>query len=214
MPRDLSEATTDEIQVLRSDNPGIFDRLCSGEAVLAIWERPQPAPLAMWLDAVPAACLPEGRFVGPAACVRARIRSLCELAGLPDGAGREMFVEDVADLARRFATLAGSPEIDLRLEPVDHDSCWRFHQDYVGYRLNTTYRGPGTQWPPLEHASRAMRGQRRYRGPLNEMPRFSVGIFKGVERAGTRAVVHRSPPMAGNGDTRLFLCLNEVRDDS
>lgn len=97
---------------------------------------------------------------------------------------------------------------------IDHDACWRFHRDHVGLRLNTTYRGPGTQWPPLEHAPRALKAQRRYRGPLNELPAFSVGVFKGVPRAGNGAVVHRSPPVEGTGQTRLFLCLNEVRDDA
>jgi len=76
-------------------------------------------------------------------------------------------------------------------------------------RLNATYRGPGTQWPPLELAARALRAQRRYRGALNELPRFAVGLFKGEGRAGSAAILHRSPPIAGSGITRLFLCLNE-----
>ena len=64
-----------------------------------------------------------------------------------------------------------------------------------------------------EEAARALRAQRRYRGPLNELPRFSAALFKGVKRAGTSAVVHRSPPVASCGKTRLFLCLNEEAND-
>ena len=75
-----------------------------------------------------------------------------------------------------------------------------------GLRLNATYRGPGTQWLPPERAEAALRSQRRYRGPLNELPRFSVGLFKGVVQAGNGAIVHRSPPVARHGLTRLFLC--------
>jgi uncharacterized protein DUF1826 len=165
------------------------------------------------LDALPAEHLPEGRFVGPAACVPARLAALCDLIGLDDSRQRQSLIGDISRLARAFSTLIGSRDMDLRLEAIDHDSCWRFHRDHVGYRLNATYRGPGTQWPPLTNATRASRSQRRYRGPLNEMPRFAVGVFKGARLAGEAAVLHRSPPVAGSGQTRLFLCLNEVDDD-
>lgn len=180
---------------------------------MAIWRRQPPPGLADWLDALPAERLPEGRFIGPAACVPARLATLCDLVGLDDGPQRRLLIGDISRLARAFARLIGSSDVDLRLEAVDHDSCWRFHRDYVGYRLNATYRGPGTQWPPPTDAARASRAQRRYRGPLNEMPQFDVGVFKGTRLAGEAAVVHRSPPIAGSGQTRLFLCLNEVDDD-
>jgi Protein of unknown function (DUF1826) len=180
---------------------------------LAIWRRQPPPGLAKWLDALPAEHLPEGRFIGPAACVPARLAALCDLVGLDDSPQRQSLIGDISRLARAFATLIGSRDMDLRLEAIDHDSCWRFHRDHVGYRLNATYRGPGTQWPPLTDAARASRSQRRYRGPLNEMARFAVGVFKGARLAGEAAVLHRSPPVAGSGQTRLFLCLNEVDDD-
>jgi hypothetical protein len=180
---------------------------------LAIWRRQPPAGLAKWLDALPAERLPEGRFIGPARCVPARVTALCDLVGLDDGPRRRSLIGDISRLARAFATLIGSRDVDLRLEAIDHDSCWRFHRDYVGYRLNVPYRGPGTQWPPPADAARASRAQRRYGGPLNEMPRFAVGVFKGARLAGEAAVLHRSPPVAGSGQTRLFLCLNEVDDD-
>ena len=199
--------------IVEGENGAILDRLADDGVALAIWHRRSPQGLADWLDALPADRLPEGHFVGPAACVPARLAALCELVEIADGPERRSLIGDIARLARLFAARIGSPDVDLRLEAVDHDSCWRFHRDHVGYRLNATYRGPGTQWPPLEHAARALRAQRRYRGPLNEMPRFAAGLFKGVQRAGAGAVVHRSPPVAGSGQTRLFLCLNEVHDD-
>jgi hypothetical protein len=199
--------------IVEDSNGTVLDRIADGGVTLAVWHRPAPPELAAWLDALPAACLPDGHFIGPAACVPARLAALCDLVELADCPERRTLIDDIARLARIFAVRAGSADVDLRLEAVDHDSCWRFHRDHIGYRLNATYRGPGTQWPPLEHAARALRAQRRYRGPLNEMPRFAAGLFKGVRRAGTEAVVHRSPPVAGSGQTRLFLCLNEVHDD-
>lgn len=191
----------------------VLDRIREAAVALAIWRRQPPAGLAEWLDDLPAERLPEGRFIGPAACVPARLAALCDLVGLDDSPQRQTLIGDISRLARAFATLIGSRDVDLRLEAIDHDSCWRFHRDHVGYRLNATYRGPGTQWPPLADAARSSRAQRRYRGPLNEMPRFAVGVFKGARLAGEAAVLHRSPPVAGSDQTRLFLCLNEVDDD-
>jgi hypothetical protein len=49
---------------------------------------------------------------------------------------------------------------------------------------------------------------------LKHLERFEVGIFKG-RHAGNACVhppVHRSPPIAGTGTTRLLLCINEPRD--
>ncbi|WP_421999324.1 DUF1826 domain-containing protein [Reyranella sp.] len=188
-------------------------RITAEDVTLAIWHRPSTKALARWLDALPVDRLPEGRFVGPAACVPARVSTLCDLVEIEDGPERRDFVAEVARFARAFASVTRHPDVDLRLEAVEHDSCWRFHRDNVGYRLNATFRGPGTQWLPSDYAERALRSQRRYRGPLNELPRFSAGLFKGVKRAGGKAIVHRSPPVARSGQTRLFLCLNEVDDD-
>ncbi len=132
---------------------------------------------------------------------------------LPRSRECDWLIHDIAMLIDCFAQIARAEVVNVRLEAVDHDACWRFHRDYVGLRLNTTYRGPGTQWLPPEKAEAALRGQRRYRGPLNEFPRFSVGLFKGVVQAGTTAIVHRSPPVARRGLTRLFLCLDKENYD-
>ncbi|KAF0102742.1 MAG: hypothetical protein FD144_2472 [Rhodospirillaceae bacterium] len=201
------------VRVVESPDDAVLHRIAEGDVALAIWHRPQAAGLAAWLDSLPAERLPEGHFIGPAACVPARLASLCDLVDLADSPERRALIDDIAGLARCFAARTGSPDVDLRLEVIAHDACWRFHRDHVGYRLNATYRGPGTQWLPLDHAARALKTQRRYRGPLNEFPRFAAGLFKGVVRAGTEAIVHRSPPVAASGQTRLFLCLNEVHDD-
>lgn len=200
-------------RTIEAADESVLRRIRNNKVALAIWRRTPTPGLAHWLDHLPVDRLPVGHFVGPVACVPARVEAFCDLAGAEPGPGRQAFVADVALLARAFAALSGSPLVDVRLDAVAHDSCWRFHRDHVGYRLNATYRGPGTQWLPPEQAASALRSQRRYRGPLNEMPRFAAGVFKGVARAGVGAIVHRSPPVAGTGQTRLFLCVNEVPDD-
>jgi hypothetical protein len=190
-----------------------LDRILDAGVTLAVWIRRGPPGLAAWLDALPPECLPQGRFVCDPEKVPARLAVLCDKAGLGHGRARALLIADIANLAARFARIAAVRRVDLRLEALDHDSCWRFHRDRVGLRLNATYRGPGTQWPPLELAARAARAQRRYRGEMNDLPRFAVGLFKGERRAGPAAILHRSPPIAGSGITRLFLCLNEDKND-
>ena len=199
--------------VAEDAQPGVLSQIRDPAVTLAIWHRRSPAGLARWLDGLPAERLPEGRFTGPARDVAGRLSTLCDLAGLGDDAGRRALIDDITRLARLFASLTRRDDIDLRLEALDHDSCWRFHRDHVGYRINATYRGPGTQWLPPSLAGRGLHAQRRYRGALNDLPRFAVGVFKGVMLAGDHAIVHRSPPVEGSGVTRLFLCLNEASDE-
>ncbi len=79
------------------------------------------AGLERWLDDLPADRLPVGHFIGPAACVPARLETFCDLAGAEASSERQAFVEDVARLARTFAALSGGPLIDLRLDAVAHE---------------------------------------------------------------------------------------------
>jgi hypothetical protein len=39
---------------------------------------------------------------------------------------RDLLVDDVMILVRRFAEVTCQDRVDIRLEAVDHDSCWRF----------------------------------------------------------------------------------------
>lgn len=188
--------------------------IAADPTTLAIWRRSAPAGVAEWLDGLLPAQLPEGQFVATPGRAMAALHRLADAVALPSSPERDWMIGDIAMLVDRFARIARCGTVSVRLEAIDHDACWRFHRDYVGLRLNATYRGPGTQWLPPEHAEAALRSQRRYRGPFNELPRFSVGLFKGVVQAGNDAIVHRSPPVARHGLTRLFLCLDaEMPDD-
>jgi hypothetical protein len=207
------KAAPSESPVVEGPDRAVLDEIADESVALTVWTRQVAAELADWLDALPPEHLPDGRFVCEPGEVAARLAVLCDQAGLGDGRARALLIGDIAGLAARFAAIAGVARVDLRLEALVHDSCWRFHRDFVGLRLNATYRGPGTQWPPLHLAARALRSQRRYRGALNELPRFAVGLFKGERRAGAAAILHRSPPIAGSGVTRLFLCLNEDENE-
>jgi hypothetical protein len=202
--------------VVEAEGPEALASIARADTHLAIWRRAADHPIRKitpWLDALAPEHLPEGRFLASLAEVPKRLAILCDLVELADCTERMALISDVANLATRFAAQARVDWVDLKLEAMDHDSCWRFHRDHVGFRLNATYRGPGTEWVPAADGVRALRSQRRYRGPLHALPRYGAGLFKGVSLVGKQAIVHRSPPIEGRGVTRLFLCLNEPGTD-
>lgn len=176
---------------------------------LAIWRRRSPAPLATWLEGLDAAGLPDlWRVLVPRDLPRALVPLLDEV-GMPAGAARDLLVADMARLARAFARLAGTPLVDVRLERVRHDACWKFHRDCVEARLVVTYHGPGTEWVAPEHAAAALRDQKQFSGPIERLGVHDVALFKGSCAAPASGIVHRSPPIAGSGLTRLLLCFNK-----
>jgi hypothetical protein len=108
-------------------------------------------------------------------------------------------VDEIADLARCFARLTGCTALRLRLEVVETDACRKFHVDQLCARLLCTLSGPGTQWIEAGGGSQVM-----------QMAAGEVGIFKGRLWAEEPAILHRSPPIAALGDTRLLLVLDPV----
>ncbi len=206
----LKAATRDAL-VLQAYMPAILDRIRDEAVELAIWERDLPRDFAQWLDALSPQKLPDARDVTDDAGLEATITAMLEDARMPDGAMRDLLLEDVAALARRFMTIMDSATVDIRLESIDHNACWKFHRDCVEARLLATYRGPGTQWIPPALGEAALDGQKDYRGPIQSLPRFAAGIFKGSCAAPANGIVHRSPPIDGKGVRRLLLCLNLPR---
>ncbi len=175
---------------------GIRARDCA----LALWQRPVPvalvAPLArLDLDAIDdielAIDLPVAATTLEAALVDAGY----------DAPTAALLTQDIAELATRFADVAGGWQLKLRLEVIETDACRRFHADFVTYRLITTYRGQATQWV------RAARPD-----AIETMQTGEVGIFKGRMLLDEPPVLHRSPPIAATGEQRLLLVLDPVSD--
>ncbi|MEE3625781.1 DUF1826 domain-containing protein [Nitrospirillum sp. BR 11752] len=199
--------------IVEDDTPAVLDRVMEPTVGLALWRRRghPGAALDPWLDALPAERLPHGRFLARLGDVDAALATLLRGTEAPAA-----LTVDITDLCRRFLAVAGGEWIDVRLEAVGGDACWKFHRDHVRLRLITTYRGPGTQIVAPADAARALADQRRYHGPLHEMPRHAVALFKGCGPTGCGGgpageedgVVHRSPSVAGTGQVRLVLCLN------
>lgn len=203
---------TENETVVEHEDGRVLSRIAENPVMLAVWRRPltvETRALSRWLDVLPPERIPEGRFVATPDEISAKLGLLCDMVELAECPMRALLIADIAQLGGKFACLARVDRIDVKLEAVENDSCWRFHRDYVALRLNATYRGPGTQWVRPQAAAGALRAQRRYHGPVEELPRFAAGLFKGTRRAGSCAIVHRSPPIEASGLVRLFLCLNE-----
>jgi len=194
--------------ILRGASPKLLHRIHDPTVELIIWQRRLPYGLGHWLDALPPNQLPDGRVLVGKDCMLPAVLSICVESSTPACPMRRTFVEDVAATARLFAGVMATDRIDLRLEAIHDDACWKFHRDCVAARLLTTYRGPGTEWIPPAQGECALLRQRTFGGRIERFPTHAVGLFKGSCAEPASGIVHRSPPIAGNGAVRLLLCLN------
>ncbi|MDD9902098.1 MAG: DUF1826 domain-containing protein [Rhodospirillaceae bacterium] len=176
---------------------------------LVIWQRTLPRQFRAWLEDLDPSALPHERFLVRPSEARCAVETVLTESGMPDGDMRALLVDDIDDLVSRFAEITHSEFVDVRLERISHDSCWKFHRDNVAARLLATYRGSATQWIQPSHAEQAVHEQKDYNGPIETLQSNDVAIFKGRAAASGSGIVHRSPPIAGTGQTRLLLCLNQ-----
>ena len=176
---------------------------------LVIWRRALPLCLQTWLEGMLASRLPDLRVLVRPGDLRRAVEPHLDDCGMPPGDIRDLLVGDVDNLVSAFSKVAHTDLVDVRLERISHDACWKFHRDCVEARLLTTYRGPATEWVEPIHAERALREQKRFTGPVEHLRINDVAIFKGSCAGPSSGIVHRSPPIAGTGRTRLLLCLNK-----
>lgn len=189
-------------------NIDVLERIHEPTMDLVVWERQLPNDLRKWLTSLDAGQLPCGRVLVRRPGIREALGAVLKASNTPDGATADALLHDIVDLAERFADIADCDEVDIRLDVVRDDSCWKFHRDRVALRLVTTYLGPGSQYVAEEYAEEAASQQKDYSGPIENIPEQAVALFKGALDAFGTGVMHRSPPIAGSGETRLLLCLN------
>lgn len=175
---------------------------------LIIWRRALPMRLRSWLEELDASRIPHLRVLVKPKDLRRVLEPHLEECHMPPGDLRDLLVGDIDNLVAAFARITRSDFVDVRLERISHDSCWKFHRDNVQARLLTTYRGPATEWIQPKYAERALCEQRDFGGPIEAMQNHDVAIFKGRAAGSDSGIVHRSPPIEGSGQTRLLLCLN------
>ena len=176
---------------------------------LVIWPRTLPLCLQTWLERMDAARLPGFRVLVQPGDLRRAVEPHLDDCGMPSGDIRDLLLGDVDDLVSAFARITRTALVDVRLERVNDDACWKFHRDCVEARLLTTYRGPATEWVHPRHAEQALRQQKRFTGPTEHLRIHDVAVFKGSCAGPGSGIVHRSPPIAGTDRTRLLLCLNK-----
>ena len=127
---------------------------------------------------------------------------------------------DIEDLFRFYLNLRHLSHAHVSLELLATDGCRLYHRDNVGIRLLCTYFGPGTEWAPrqaLVHPDRGDDDSPRdaagvlvRRSLLRHAGQGEVLLLKGKTWPGNslNAAVHRSPPIAALGLTRLVLSID------
>lgn len=197
----LAPAISDAM--LAGDNPTVLRRIREPAVHLTLWRRQRLARLD-WIDALAwddiddiAALLAEPDYA-------ADIARLLADAGYPRDGRNAALAGELAMLARIFADIVGTRSLRLRLEVIETDACRKFHTDYVPARLLMTLAGPGTQWVASEGGA----ADGAVDPPIHQLASGEVAIFKGRSWTDTPAILHRSPPIAGTGETRLLLVID------
>jgi hypothetical protein len=149
------------------------------------------------------------------------------VAALPASPERDALADDLGAIVERFIALCGADRPHAHLEVLDDDGCRRFHCDYVGLRLLTTYFGPGTEWLPDSAVNRealvpsgvppdeANEAIVRDRAGIRRARPGDVIALKGEGWPGNagRGAVHRSPAVEAAGGRRLVFKLTALGRD-
>ncbi len=194
--------------------PDVHGRIKDDDCDLAVWIRRAPAAAKRFVRFCPSALLPDLTFSCRIDVVRAAVRNAIH-PGAGDG---RAFADDVAMLAERFGAATGATRVRVRIERVTNDGCRLFHVDRVKVRLVCTYRGAGTEWLPESALSRdgLKKGSNadivRLPHGVRRMRPWAVALMKGALATGApdSGVVHRSPPVAAFGDTRLVVVIDDA----
>jgi hypothetical protein len=192
-----------------SNDPRILLSVHRPEVHLAIWHRDLPNTLSgRDLRPLMAAAPFTAIANAPPAALTDRLAEV-----LPAPAPTDLLL-DIADLALAFTMLDGHRgAVRVRLEALIHNGCSRWHADAIGLRLLCTYRGPGTEYLPLDGGAAAAR-ELPIGAPHRSMGRIATGavaILKGEAHPGAagRACIHRSPSAGPGQRARLLLCIDQ-----
>ncbi len=194
--------------IVEDDLSEVLHRIAEPLIDLTLWHRPLPSGVEKWLLSLSSDHLPCGRILARREEFESALDQILEASATSQCNETTLFVSDVVEIATLFADIAETELVDIGLDVVEHDSCWKFHRDHVRLRALTTYFGPGTKYVSDDDADRAVAEQREFKGSVHKIPKHTVALFKGAKDVKSRGVVHRSPPIVGTGQTRLVLTLN------
>ncbi len=191
----------------------VLEAITSPDVNLSLWRRPAQADIAREVSTLSASRLPKLRHRTSADSFPADLSALLQRQGL-EAAAFEHLVSDLCLLAEQFFKLSGNRDVKFQLVTTDSDNCGRFHVDTRYLRMICTYQGPGTEWLRDDQVDRFLlaRGAPndaviRF-GEPSHFQAFWVGIMKGEPGGSGNGLVHRSPSVAGSGQTRVLFCLD------
>ena len=197
LPATIARHVANSEDMLGIGDPGV---------AAVLWDRPVDPAFAAWIDGLSPERLPSLRAATPHPRARDAVRAACESAGTPEGPERERLIDDIGALAQIVARVSGNPMVKIRLDVVRTDSCRKFHFDNIRLRLLCAYRGAGTEYGV------APRGETPER--IERVPRGAAALFRGRRWPGeATGLLHRSPPIAGTGETRLLLVIDPFEPD-
>ncbi|MES0827784.1 DUF1826 domain-containing protein [Ruegeria sp. SCP11] len=189
-----------------TDTPEGLAQIEMPQCAATIWRRQLGSEFRAWIDALDPPKLPKGRLVLRPDSVADAVRHLCDIAGMEETPERNWLEHDIAHLAERFSGIMRSPYLRLRLDPISTNACRKFHIDAIHARLICTYRGTGTQYG----ISRGDQDPQRVFTLATGAPMIMRGTLWPQDPPS--GLLHRSPPIAGSGETRLVLVLDPIFD--
>lgn len=200
---------------LTGGEPEVLNHILNPGVNLCLWQRRAQPAISNEIISLQASSLPDVRRQTSQASFENDVVTLLQQQGLEPSAFRNWCM-DMQHLAGLFFSVSEGREATIRLVTTEEDDCRRYHVDRSHLRLLCTYRGPGTEWLTDAQVDREAQvtgapNERilRYGEPLKFDP-FWAGILKGENYPGNagRGLVHRSPPIAASGTTRVLFCLD------
>ena len=187
-----------------AERPEALDVFFAPGVAAAIWQRRLENGFHKWIDGLPPEQLPSCRLILQPERALNVVTQICDIAGLPDDPWRDCLVSDIAVLAEIFADMMQADYLRLRLDVVNTDACRKFHIDAVTARLICTYRGTGTQYGISTDGNEPC--------PIYTVDTGCPILLRGSlwPEPPHSGLLHRSPPIAGSGETRLVLVLDPM----
>ena len=182
-------------------------QLFDGNTAGVIWRRRVHKRMQSWLDTLPVDQLPTGRIVLPVSQVRSAVTELMNISKMPDSAERRLLLDDICMLAHEFNKLCTSHYLRLRFDVITTNKCPKFHIDHVAARLLCTYRGVGTEYSFLDDQKKPT--------DIFPTPECAAIVLRGTKWPIDcfNNLVHRSPEIYGEDETRLLLVIDSVDED-
>lgn len=198
-----------------SSEPDVLPEILETGVNLCLWQRPVQAEVVREVSSLEPHDLPDVRCTVQLASFDEDVSALLQQYNLDPKEFRH-WRADLHRLAEIYFGISGDREVTLRLVTTDEDDCRRFHVDHSHLRLLCTYHGLGTEWLTNEQVDRVAQASGAPNediiraGQPSQFEPFWVGIMKGNAYPGNagQALVHRSPPIARLGQSRVLICLD------